>query len=109
VEGDRRQTARGGDVDPGPADLMTARGMPQPTAGHMCARPSDQAGDEVSLASDGASTHVTHRLSYSIGTPWPEEGHNDFMPQTSLTLPTSQGCWPAVVAAVAARPGESAT
>jgi hypothetical protein len=87
---------------------MTARGMPQPTAGHMCARPSDQAGDEFSLASDGAAHMSTYRLSCSIGTPWPEEGQNDFMPHTSLTLPTSQGCLPAVVAAVAAWTGEPA-
>ena len=66
---------------------------------HVSTRPSAQARDEVSLASDGASTHVTHRLSYSIGTQWPEEGHNDSMPHTSLTLPTSQGCLPAVAAA----------
>ena len=47
----------------------------------------------------------TYRLSYSIGTQWPEEGHNDFMPHKSLTLLTSQDHLPAIVAAVAAWTG----
>jgi hypothetical protein len=51
----------------------------------------------------------TYRLCSSIGTLWPEEGVNDFMPHTSVTLLTPQDQLPAVVAAVAAWPGESAT